>query len=108
MPGLTVAAFLAGITSNPSNRGNNQFRDEDENGVPPRAGGFGLRHLRRNVIDLFGGSVQYRSGNYRLTMSSDGAVNQYIVHIAYMPRSSWYLKGNLLSIDIPLSSGAAS
>lgn len=108
MPGFTVSAFLAGITSNPKDREANQFREQDEADVSATAGGFGLRHLRRNVIDLFGGIIKYRTGNYRLSMSSDGALNEYRVHIAYMPRSSWPLKGNLLSIDLPLNSGTAS
>lgn len=108
MPSFTIAAFLAGITSNPKDREASQFRDQDEFNVSPTAGGFGLRHLRRNVIDLFGGTIKYRTGNYRLSMRSGGAPNEYHVHIAYMPKTSWPLKGNLLFIDLPLSPGTTS
>jgi hypothetical protein len=101
-PWLTVAAFMAGVTSLPDRPG-----EETGDGVRGAdAGinypGMGLRYIRRNVLNLWNGRIRYWTNSYRLSMKATGDADNYAVTVQYRPRTSWPLQGNLLYLDIPL------
>lgn len=105
-PWLTVAAFMAGVTSLPD-------RPHGETGDGIRGTdlglnfpGMGLRYIRRNVLNLWHGRIRYWTHSYRFSMQALQEPDSYGVDIQYRPRSSWPLQGNLLYLDIPLDGRA--
>ena len=109
-PDLIVAAFMLGITAIPDDRN----RDEEaiamlkalsEDLLPPGLelfGGLGLHLVRRNVIDLFGGSIQYISGGYRLSLLGEGQTGKYRGFLTKRELLGPQARGNLLVVRLPL------
>jgi anti-sigma regulatory factor (Ser/Thr protein kinase) len=106
---LTVAAFLAGVTSK-ADRSKEPVRDQsdlytadDPLPVGLRGqGGLGFYVIRRNVVDLFRGKIRYMCGNYRMSMTAGSKAGEYDVLLQYRPQRSWPLQGNLLILEIPI------
>lgn len=109
-PDLIVAAFMLGVTSLPERRNRDEeslakLRQLSGNVLPDGVetyGGLGLHLVRRNVIDLFGGSLQYISGGYRLFLRGDGAVGKYRGFMTKREMLGPQARGNLLVARLPL------
>ena len=92
----TAAAFLTGVTSSPG--GGDEASVSDNRGL-------GLSLIRRTVIDLFGGSIEYMFGQYRMTMHADPEPSTYDVFLSESVGAAWPLAGNLMVVRIPLKRG---
>lgn len=103
---LSSAAFMLGVTSDPSR--SRQAATTFPNAAPSvrQSGGVGLALLRTRTIDAFGGRVIYRSGDLRLEISAGAQENHYTFHINVVPDDGWPIEGNLLLVDIPLGGRA--
>lgn len=111
-PWLTVAAFMAGVTSLPDRAGSATGDGVRGGSVGLRHPGMGLRYIRRNVLNLWNGRIRYWTNSYRFTMRATDEPDCYAVTAQFRPKASWPLQGNLLYLDIPLDgrggTGAAS
>ncbi|MFL6108103.1 MAG: hypothetical protein ACJ72L_14165 [Marmoricola sp.] len=101
-PWLTVAAFMGGVSSLPDRSGDHTGDGIRHPRLRSNAPGMGLRYIRKNVLNLWGGSIRYWVGSYRFTMTATDDPDVYTVHTYYRPNDAWPLQGNLLFIDIPL------
>lgn len=106
-PWLTVAAFIVGVTASPERTltEEQQARFDDIEklfGSAPSHAGRGLHYIRRNVLNLWHGELRYSSGHYRLHMRAAEQENTYSVTIQYRPGDAWPLRGNNLTMHIPL------
>jgi hypothetical protein len=105
-PWLTVAAFMAGVTSLPdrlpADTGDGIRGGEIGHNFP----GMGLRYIRRNVLNLWKGRIRYWTNSYRFTMRALDEPDGYAVTVQYRPKAAWPLQGNLLYLDIPLDGRA--
>ena len=107
---MIVWAFMQGITENPLHPNLDKEKIEEIAELDPSIiskdvsafSGLGLHLIRRNVIDLFGGSIQYISGGYRLTLVSDGARGKYKGFLTKRELLGPSAEGNLLVVRLPL------
>ncbi|CCH74889.1 hypothetical protein BN11_4940004 [Nostocoides australiense Ben110] len=103
-PWLSVIAFMAGVSSlpdRPLEETGQGLRDGDTDNYP----GMGLKYIRRNVLDLWGGTIRYWVGSYRMLMKAGPERDTYQVDIFYRPKEAWPIQGNLLFLEIPLRRG---
>lgn len=100
---LTVAAFMLGVTSNPD-RGTT-LSDELFPGKPDPAGS-GLYYIRRTVVDKFGGSIRYITGQSRMEIRGAGGRGRYHVQVRNGDHKAADIAGNLLVMTIPVAAGA--
>lgn len=101
-PWLTVAAFMAGVTSLPDRPAQQPGKDDRGRDIGLNFPGMGLHYIRRNVLNLWNGSIRYWANSYRFSMRASDLQDYYDVMVQYRPRDSWPLQGNLLYLDIPL------
>jgi hypothetical protein len=107
---LMVSSFMLGVTSVPRPRPDggdrgDSYADLGEDILPTAArvhGGLGLYLIRKTVIDQFGGTIRYVSGNFRLRMSLDDAPNHYTGVIQRLGSRACPFRGNLLIVSLPL------
>lgn len=105
---LNIVAFMLGVSSKPNSpRGRNS-------GLSPHvvqaslsaaqvdAGGLGLYLVRRTAIDLFGGSVTYKTGHYRYSIRSGGRDGSYAVSARVSHQETCKIAGNLIEVILPL------
>jgi hypothetical protein len=105
-----VSAFMLGITSTPNEGNSDRDRVErlrhHEPSILPQGvaghAGLGLHLIRRNVIDLLGGSIQYVSGGYRLFLHGAGEFGSYKGFLSKRDALGPRAEGNLLVVRIPL------
>jgi hypothetical protein len=102
-PWLTVAAFMAGVSSLPDRASAETGEGLRRGARSTHAPGMGLRYIRKNVLNLWGGTIRYWVGSYRFTMTATDDPDIYSVHAYYRPTDAWPLQGNLLFLDIPLT-----
>jgi hypothetical protein len=101
--GLMVAAFLLGITAEPDGPASNAPTLVRERPEITQFRGAGLHLLRSMAIRELGGTVTYKSGEYRLEISGSSArPRRYKVRV--VRERGPYLAGNLLTIRVPVES----
>lgn len=114
IPGDTVslgmAAFMPGVTSNPTPRSPQRYsaeaRAEIGELVPADLlveGGLGLYVVLRTALSTFDGEIRYSTGNYRYYLSKSEAPQAYRARVYHRIGHAWPVKGNLLTIRLPLS-----
>lgn len=107
---LMVSSFMLGVTSVPLPRAGGRshedvYDDLGEDILPAEArvhGGLGLYLIRKTVIDQFGGTIRYISGDYRLSLGLDNAPNQYTGVVQRLGPRACPFRGNLLMASLPL------
>lgn len=97
---LTCAAFMLGVSSDTVKA---MF---PENSTLPRArrrgAGIGLAVIRQAALDSHDGRIEYRSGSLRLQVQRDTAPRHYRFKVSVVPEGGWPIKGNLITVTIPL------
>lgn len=95
---ILLATIFPGITCDPS--GKNQLRSPDIINSRP---GMGLFILINAVIDVFGGSVSFRTGNYFMNIKKidKNQQNTYNVKIKQYSELIPYFLGNMVTIRLP-------
>jgi hypothetical protein len=97
---ILLATTFPGITCEPSGKGQSSHPDLAPELLHP---GMGLFTLLNTVIDIFGGSVAFRTKNYFMNIKpcAKGADTKYSASIRQFPSTPHFL-GNLLTIRLPL------
>jgi hypothetical protein len=98
---LTCAAYMLGVSSDPTN----SARPKPVDGRAARlAGGTGLAIIRQAALDSNRGRLEYRSGALRLSARrAQGAPKStYDFHVSIVPQHMWHIRGNLLHVTMPL------
>lgn len=97
---LFLATTFPGITCDPSGRGHSTHPKLSPELLHP---GMGLFTLLNTAIDIFGGSVAFRTKNYFMNMKAAGKATgaKYSATIRELPLNPPFL-GNFLTIRLPL------
>lgn len=95
---LTCAAFMLGVSSDPSRARRGTPNSGD-------SGGVGLAIVRRTALATTFGRVEYRSGNMRLSVRRSAAEipHEYDVTVNLAPEEAWVTRGNLFIVTMPIS-----
>lgn len=95
---LTCAAFMLGISSDPS-------RTRRDPGATGDSGGVGLAIVRRTALTTTYGRVEYRSGTMRLAVrrSFQDSPQEYDVTVRLAPEEAWSTRGNLFTVTMPMT-----
>ena len=107
---LNVVAFMMGVTSRPhEKRPISDSRRALRSETSPLSeqvldqGGLGLYLVRKTAIDLFGGTIDYKTGSNRYRIAGTDRPGIYKVTSANSEASGCPIRGNLLEIIIPLA-----
>ncbi len=100
---LMLSAFFLGVTCQPQESRTEDEAEESYSRIPEdwlptpvrTATGLGLHIMRKTVIDLFGGSIYYASGPFRMRVAA-GDAESYQARLTRLRDTDPQLKGNLL------------
>jgi hypothetical protein len=97
---LTCAAFMLGVSSDTVKS------MYTASSTLPRArrrgAGVGLAVIRKAALDSHDGKIEYRSGSLRLQIKRHTGPRRYLFKVSVVPEGGWPIKGNLLTITVPL------
>jgi hypothetical protein len=106
---LNVVAFMLGVSARPDEKrpswvhktliGDPSILLNDE---VIDHGGLGLYLVRTTAVDLFGGSITYKTGSYRYRIEAGTSKRTYRVSAHLTEDQACPVKGNLLEVSLPL------
>ena len=97
---LTCAAFMLGVSSDPSRTRRGEGATGD-----PLEGGVGLAIVRRMALETVWGRIEYRTAGMKIAVrrSAPSEAEAYQFHVALASEEFWPIRGNLLSVTMPLT-----
>jgi hypothetical protein len=106
---LNVVAFMLGVSARPDEKRpswvhRSLFGDPSSplNDEMIDHGGLGLYLVRTTAIDLFGGTITYKTGHYRYRIDAGPSKRTYRVAASLTEDLTCPIKGNLLEVSLPL------
>jgi len=97
---LFLAMIYPGITSDPGGSTHVHHPRLNAEGKPEALPGMGLANLVNGTVDVFGGTIAFRSGSYFMNVApfTKSSAARYAVKI----EQRWFFPGNMITVRIPL------